>query len=1039
MTSFDVTGSAACRRYSFIHDINGEYNFYSLSVLIGNLGLHDVGEIFHELIGIKLELFDADVSFDDTTLFLSSTGISIAGVVTINGHTSARGTLQLSKDGITISGRIGDLEYEGLIIREAEFDVFIASEMDTHCARASHFKIAGDLSLCGIDVKAGLFLDKGADGDLRWIVYGEAAGDIRTVRLAPELEGTFLDVSLNRLALIASNYDAPMSSQTGIKYDIVKGVQFCAAVDRIPALESLLRGSVEGMILRASYADGKLSLALVLPATRTISFSDSVYSGPLAIAIEADGVDVKLTLKALLNMHVDGQPDDRPLQLELGLKADFTAASAYAQMRNDWVNPCNLGQKVVIRKCALEFGIVYTTFLATGTPGEIGLAGELAIGRKMAGVAMKLSQNPKQQLLTATITDLGVADLVHFASLVVGKELPQPDDFIHFNQLDLYISTGASIASTYYPAGVSLKGNMTLFGKCAQFEASIGKRVKIMGTIEHFSLGPLTVRGATKPDPIVDVELSEDTQCVLIDGAVDIWDASAELHLEVTTLPETAFNFFVKLRLSDLFLLKLEARLSNSIDIKNYETWGNADFEVHGLMEQHLIDHVTGQLEQQLSSAQKAATEGFATVKADMDRAEAAFKASCQVAIDKLEEKRREWHAKKAEVDGAFERTRNDVAAERKRLQDKVDEAEDTFNRLINEKKAELQTARAEAAAAIRSAEHDLDTAQNDSDNAIREAQADLQRTRESFERDFGSAERDVEGARHDVEITQRRVDDLGRDIDDLGRQIDDEPWYRCPPLIAERAGLEIARGTAYGALEVVRGFLFAAEAVVHGTGFVAAEGGIGAAELTLISVRAIKTVALDVAKDSLTAAKVAHDLAIQAAEEALELARTASEELHVFDLAKAALAAGEAVVQASLNTAQAAVDGLSSCAEFVAFDTAEAALKFAQANTSELNLARHAVDLVEDAVEFGLDIGKWAVEHAGKAFNIRKVEFSGSVRSLTSEDGPPLTVKIQGTVLGHDIDLDIVWKPRFDLIKFIKELFALLWEKLKALVKEMF
>ena len=144
------------------------------------------------------------------------------------------------------------------------------------------------------------------------------------------------------------------------------------------------------------------------------------------------------------------------------------------------------------------------------------------IGKKEAKLAIKLSQNPKEQILVAAVKDLNVANLVKFASQICEYQFPEPDDFLHFNDFQLYLSTGASIGETYYPPGASLKGAMTIFGKRAKFDCTIGTMVKIMATIEHFELGPLKVRGATGEDPIVDTELSASTQKVLIDGAVDL-------------------------------------------------------------------------------------------------------------------------------------------------------------------------------------------------------------------------------------------------------------------------------------------------------------------------------------------------------------------------------------------------------------------------------------------------------------------------------------------------------------------------------------
>ncbi|KAJ5113909.1 hypothetical protein N7456_002443 [Penicillium angulare] len=628
------------------------------------------------------------------------------------------------------------------------------------------------------------------------------------------------------------------------------------------------------------------------------------------------------------------------MQFALGLKANTLAASAYAQMLTDWTNPCGLGEHVVIRKCTLEFGIVYSSFFTTGTPGEIGLAGELAVGSKKTGVAMELSQNPKEQLLAAQITDLGVVDLVQFASIIANEKFPEPEDFLHFNNVELYLSTGTSIGVTEYPAGASLKGDMTKFGKRAQFNCSVGSKVQLQASIEQFQLGPLIVRGFAGPDPIVDIDLSAETRHVLIDGAVQIWDASAACHLEAVLYPKPSFDFSVMLKLSDLFLLKLQAKLSGDFSLKDYKSWANADFEIYGLMEQHLIEHVVGQLEQQLQATQDAAKHGFDEIKNDMDAKEAAFKEHCQAAIDDLEASSAQWLAKKAEVDSSFQSAHGGSTRIRQDLTAKVDEAERAFNGLIAEKAAELERVRADATAAIQQAEHDVDDAQRDSDNAIHEAQSDLQQVRREFEQGFGGAKRDLEGARHEVENAQRHVDDLDRDIDHISRRIDDEHWYNCPPLLGEKAVLLAAQAAATASLQVVRGIFFAAEGIVHDTGFVAAEGAIGAAEFALDGVQKVKTEALNVARAGLDTVRDAQNAMIQTAVDALHAVETASDELRVFDGARSALEDAEGLSQGATSGAQEAVDGLSKCGEFIAFDAAEAALWFAQNNTSELNLA---------------------------------------------------------------------------------------------------
>ena len=406
---------------------------YSIEATLGNLTLRDVGELFYELFGIHLDIFDHDVTFNDMSLCVSSEGVSLSGEVTINGHTSARARLAFTKDGIEISAGIGGLDFEViggkvLEIKEAGFDVFIASKLDSRSARATRLAIAGDVTFEGIELKVGLYTEKTAKGEILWAVYGEVEGEMSTAKLEPALKGTFLDIELRRLALVAANHAAPSGKYPGIAYPVLKGIQFCAEIEGIHALEQLMRGSVKGMVLKAAYTEGKVALSIMMPAERTISFGDSVYSGPLEIALLIDGTDTALMLQAVLNVKLDSQPE--PLQFGLGLKATMESASAYAEMLNDWTNPCNIGQSVVVRNCVLEIGIVYKTFVASGTPGVLGIGGELQVGSRSAGAAMKLSKNPKDQLLIATIEDLGVVDLVNFASLIAGEktQYPSPDD-----------------------------------------------------------------------------------------------------------------------------------------------------------------------------------------------------------------------------------------------------------------------------------------------------------------------------------------------------------------------------------------------------------------------------------------------------------------------------------------------------------------------------------------------------------------------------------------------------------------------------------
>lgn len=145
----------------------------------------------------------------------------------------------------------------------------------------------------------------------------------------------------------------------------------------------------------------------------------------------------------------------------------------------------------------------------------------------------------------------------------------------------------------------------------------------------------------------------------------------------------------------------------------------------------------------------------------------------------------------------------------------------------------------------------------------------------------------------------------------------------------------------------------------------------------------------------------------VQDAVDTLHAVQTTCEYLQAFERAKEAVRAGEEASRLALATAQQTVDALTSCTEFVAFDLTGQALDYAKHNTSKLNLARHVVELAEDAAKLGLDVGEWISSHGSQLINLTKVEFSGSVSSLAS-NGPPLVVNIEGTVFGDRVDVHI-------------------------------
>jgi hypothetical protein len=117
---------------------------------------------------------------------------------------------------------------------------------------------------------------------------------------------------------------------------------------------------------------------------------------------------------------------------------------------------------------------------------------------------------------------MDVNDVVSLARDVTKLDIPQPPNFLDFEDIKLYICpTGTTIGTIMYPQGFSYAAAMVIFGKKADVEVAISNAdVKIAGDVDNFSLGPLTVRGKQGPRAQVDIQIGTTTQKAHVDGLV---------------------------------------------------------------------------------------------------------------------------------------------------------------------------------------------------------------------------------------------------------------------------------------------------------------------------------------------------------------------------------------------------------------------------------------------------------------------------------------------------------------------------------------
>ena len=151
-----------------------------------------------------------------------------------------------------------------------------------------------------------LYLNKNSGEQLEYTVYGAYQGDFQLRNLLGALEGTFLDVSLQEVAICASNMEKPEAqiSQKLLAYDIKKGmfievnrrisycsswaylfqhktgIQVYAKVASIKAISDLLRLSEPPPLTVCAFyqpggtgGDSRFGINMILPTENVVSSS----------------------------------------------------------------------------------------------------------------------------------------------------------------------------------------------------------------------------------------------------------------------------------------------------------------------------------------------------------------------------------------------------------------------------------------------------------------------------------------------------------------------------------------------------------------------------------------------------------------------------------------------------------------------------------------------------------------------------------------------------------------------------------------------
>ncbi|KAF2428911.1 hypothetical protein EJ08DRAFT_719082 [Tothia fuscella] len=1086
---------------------------FTLAAELNDFTLDDLAELFFDITGENLlGLGNHHVEFDTLNFSItnsnSKTTISFSGAVTIDGHTAVGASVVLSSDGISFAGAVSNVTVGDITINSCTM-VFNLYKIST--GRPSSFLISGNVQVMGLTIAAGVTFGKSAAGGASWAVYGTAQGNLAVSRITSNVpKGSDFDFQLKNVVVIAASDESAgaLLQANTFSYPVRQGLQICATVDKIPLVDKLLGGSSSGFIFSCAVQSAQaMALDLMFPSARTFNLGSGLTTGPLVLEIQISPPPgtPQLMLKASLNVPVS---DQDPLLFTLGLKLGPLAAEGSAQMNGYWINPFNISKKVKIGPVlSIAIAIDYAA-----APSSLGFQGGLVVGSTEVQVAVKIGTKPADELLHAFCSRLSVADVVSFGSDIIGVTIPTPPaDLLVFEDVDLYISSGAWLADQFFPAGAAFRGSLTLFGQHAKLDCHIGQELKIKGELDKIEIGPLVVSGAKGDNLIVNIELGASEQIILIDAFVALCALERQsIYINAHILPTPKFQFNISVSFTEVLTFGLEGQMLGSV---NFSDISQLDFILAAELKLDILNYISDQCNSQFAVLKEAMDKSVAVAKTNLDTAQKSYDDALRTASQKLDQATSDWH--KA-LDPA---QATDIQAQTEIYKKNVANAQASYDAALRDAQNKLQQAQHDAPVTIDNAKLTAKKALNQAQQDVDRAKIAAKNAADAMSSKYGDAERDIQRKQDAVNSLKSQLqswnDQIAAAEADISapflsvklfswnpfgggfpNSIPSIPSIPIPsfpnipkpsipniptiptipnipnpvphipvpdPGTEERrlhalaiiAGLRTSQAGVQAAIISATQALNLAIAVTNTADYVTAKALVAGTAATVVATNTILAQVDASTTHALDAAKVATEQSISTAQFVVSFTQSNSDPLHALQAANLALTGYQAVSADTIDTAMGWVRSVMQGAQYAAYKSAQAGLDLAQANTRDIDVAKAALDLADQAASSSMDLVKWLAANGSKILTIRSVRLSGNLRALladmtnivspgagnavqnpTTRDGKPaLTASVDGMAMGTNFSATFAFRPG-ETTDFITQITEKFWKDLRGALK---
>lgn len=990
-----------------------------------NFTLNELANLFIEVSPANLNLPDFDVNFEKTSIALASANISLGDRtlekgftlstdLTAHGHTfSATG--DITPDGVAFSGDIGNLEIGPVTIQEPGLDFQIYKRTAN---KPSLFTIHGEADIQNVTVDTGVYFEKQASSWETVLYAGVGTESINLSTFFPDTKGSVMDqLSLSKVSFIYASADCKPQRLPSVS-SVKKGLQLVGVVKEIPGLSQLTKQDNLDMELTAHIGQ-TAEISVALPDTR-LDLGSSVVTEPFKIAIF---VAPQPSIALIFGMEVSIPNQQKPLHFDMMLDISAIEASGSVTMKNWWKNPFGINGLKIGPAVAVELGINYAQFAATGTPSIFGLAGGLAIGDAVMDMAVKITTNPMEQILSGKLKEIDLKEIIEFASDTVGLDIPEDDipDFLDIKNLELYVApAGGSIGTIVYEKGMSFACDMEILSKKFQCYARIAEDgIEGSGHMDKIEIGPLEVSGAQGDGLSAGLSLTPSKQALSLDGAISFLGAKRSTFVDIST---KGIEFKFEENFFNLLKFQLEGKSSGSISKPK-----SLDFQLAANMENDITSFLKDDVAKKINDATHTATEGIDAAKKKVEEAERAYRKEYDKAEKDLTKAQRDADAYLQKLTKDLDKAKADYKREFDKAQAGLNRAKATYDKAFNDAKNAVTKAERDYNSGIASAQADVTKAERDYNSGIASAEADVNKAERDYKNSIGSAQNSINSA-------QRKVNSILRDIESTKRTINGLKWYEKPAAAyygAKLAAYYTAYGTATAALTAAKGVL---EVVKYGGAYVA----FNAAKAALHAAKyGARYTAFTAAKAALQAAKYgAKYTAFEGAKATLSAIQHGTE-YTAWEAAKQTLNGAKIAGQEAIDLAGDALNNVGRSAVYIALEAAKATLAAVETGSAAVAFgsAKASLEAAKAGTEAVLGLAEYIATHAGDIFDVKRMFISGSLKGLQKGDFFKAQLKV--AVLGKDYDWTIDLNIK-DVASFIDKLFEMAFNEAKEIAGDL-